>query len=138
MREGGNVMDPRCNWGGGCRAGKGGWVPGSGAGDPLHRRTAVTSHGISRELRGATECSPKSRNCFMDSGDGENLEKRSTCFGIPRTEPFFHRNWPNFIFCPPHPPSNCYRGSRLSPTRPGAWNAKAKANPGRISPAASL
>lgn len=34
----------------------------------------------------------------MDNGDGENLENLSTCFGIPRTEPFFNRNCPNLIF----------------------------------------
>lgn len=48
--------------------------------------------------RTGTESLPKSRNCFMDNGEGENLENLSTCFGIPRTEPFFNRNWPSFIF----------------------------------------
>lgn len=68
-------------------------------------RVQVTQHRqlsrLTESRENTTECSPKSMNCFMDSGDGENLEKRSTCFGIPRTEPFFHRNWPNFIFSPP-------------------------------------
>lgn len=55
----------------------------------------------------------------MDNGDGENLENLSTCFGIPRTEPFFSRNCPSLMF------PNCYkRGSRLSPTRPGATTAE--------------
>lgn len=34
----------------------------------------------------------------MDKGEGENLENLSTCFGIPKTEPFFNKNWANFIF----------------------------------------
>lgn len=42
--------------------------------------------------------SPKSRNCFMDKGEGQNFEKRSTCLGDAKTEPFFIRNWVNFIF----------------------------------------
>lgn len=31
-------------------------------------------------------------NCFIDKGEGENLENLSTCFGIPATEPFFSKN----------------------------------------------
>lgn len=41
---------------------------------------------------------PKSMNCFMDRGDGENFENLSTCFSIPTTEPFLNSIWANFIF----------------------------------------
>lgn len=33
---------------------------------------------------------PKSRNCFMDSGDGENLLKCSMYLGAPARDAFFH------------------------------------------------
>lgn len=51
---------------------------------------------------------PKSMNCFMDRGEGENLENLSTCLGIPATEPFFSKNWANFIF------PKCHCSSLLS------------------------
>lgn len=41
---------------------------------------------------------PKSMNCFIDKGEGENLENLSTCFGIPATEPLFSNSWANLIF----------------------------------------
>lgn len=43
---------------------------------------------------------PKSINCFIDRGDGENLENLSTCLGIPATKLFFNKSWANFIFPP--------------------------------------
>lgn len=43
---------------------------------------------------------PKSMNCFMDKGEGENLENLSTCLGIPASEPLFNKNWANLIFPP--------------------------------------
>lgn len=40
---------------------------------------------------------PKSMNCFIESGDGENLENLSTCFGMLNLEVFFSKIWANFI-----------------------------------------
>lgn len=41
--------------------------------------------------------SPKSKNCFIDKGDGENFEKWSICFGTLAKAAFFIRNLTNFI-----------------------------------------
>lgn len=41
--------------------------------------------------------SPKSRNCFMESGDGENLEKCSICLGTLARTAFFMMNRTNFM-----------------------------------------
>ena len=41
--------------------------------------------------------SPKSRNCFMDRGEGENLEKWSTCLGTLASAAVFIRERTNFI-----------------------------------------
>jgi len=40
---------------------------------------------------------PKSRNCFMESGEGENLEKCSICLGTLASAAFFIINLTNFI-----------------------------------------
>lgn len=45
----------------------------------------------------ADRYSPKSRNCFMDSGEGENLEKCSMCLGTLANAAFFIINLTNFI-----------------------------------------
>lgn len=42
--------------------------------------------------------SPKSRNCFMERGEGENLEKCSICLGTLANAAFFIINLTNFIF----------------------------------------
>lgn len=42
---------------------------------------------------------PKSMNCFIDNGEGENLEKRSTCFGIFDFA-LFSKSCANFILIP--------------------------------------
>lgn len=36
-------------------------------------------------------------NCFIDSGDGENLENLSTCLGMFSFELFFSMIWANFM-----------------------------------------
>lgn len=41
--------------------------------------------------------SPKSMNCFIDSGDGENFENLSTCLGMFSFELFFSMIWANFM-----------------------------------------
>lgn len=41
--------------------------------------------------------SPKSRNCFIESGEGENLEKCSICLGTLANAAFFIINLTNFI-----------------------------------------
>lgn len=43
---------------------------------------------------------PKSMNCFIESGEGENLENLSTCFGMLNLEVFFSNIWANFILNP--------------------------------------
>jgi len=40
---------------------------------------------------------PKSRNCFMDNGEGENLEKWSMCLGTLVKAAFFIIKRTNFI-----------------------------------------
>lgn len=39
-------------------------------------------------------------NCFIESGDGENLENLSTCFGMLNLEVFFSKMCANFILNP--------------------------------------
>lgn len=48
----------------------------------------------------ADQYSPKSRNCFMESGEGENLEKCSICLGALARAAFFMINLTNFIVAP--------------------------------------
>lgn len=43
------------------------------------------------------EHSPKSKNCFMESGEGENFEKCSMCWGALANAAFFIINLTNFI-----------------------------------------
>lgn len=59
--------------------------------------------------------SPKSRNCFMESGEGENLEKCSMCLGTLAKAAFFMMNLTNFIIAVEGP------GSCLWPQR-RMWN----------------
>lgn len=40
---------------------------------------------------------PKSMNCFIEIGEGENFEKCSTCFGTFANAAFFMTNLTNFI-----------------------------------------
>lgn len=56
--------------------------------------------------------SPKSRNCFMERGDGENFEKCSMCFGTLANTAFFMINLTNFIVDAEGP------GSGKQPRRP--------------------
>lgn len=50
--------------------------------------------------RTADQYSPKSRNCFMESGEGENLEKCSICLGALARAAFFMINLTNFMIAP--------------------------------------
>lgn len=56
--------------------------------------------------------SPKSRNCFMERGDGENFEKCSMCLGTLANAAFFMINLTNFIVDAERP------GSGKQPRRP--------------------
>lgn len=65
-------------------------------------------------------------NCFIDRGDGENLENLSTCFGIPPTKLFFSKNWANFIFSPlPFADPNSETNSPFSLQHSPVWRLSA-------------
>lgn len=61
-------------------------------------------------------------NCFIDKGEGENLENLSTCFSIPEKEPFDSKNWANFIVIPVSRPQLSLNQGQpvLSPLQPSA------------------
>ena len=74
----------------------------------------------------ADQYSPKSRNCFMESGEGENLEKCSICFGTLAKAAFFIINLTNFIIAE-------LSGSCVWPQRPMLWCCSASICPNLLS-----
>lgn len=62
----------------------------------FHMTNPLSLHRILPHLN-ADRYSPKSRNCFMESGEGENLEKCSMCLGTLAKAAFFMMNLTNFI-----------------------------------------
>lgn len=75
---------------------------------PLHSCPQLITHLLLFKTRtfpplapmDADHYSPKSRNCFMESGEGENLEKCSICLGALARAAFFMINLTNFIVAP--------------------------------------
>lgn len=75
---------------------------------PLHSCPQLITHLLLFKTRifpplapmDADQYSPKSRNCFMESGEGENLEKCSICLGALARAAFFMINLTNFIVAP--------------------------------------
>lgn len=65
----------------------------------MHRNHTIHIPGSSKMYTNkiTTHYSPKSRNCFIDRGDGENFEKCSMCLGTLAKAEFFIINLTNFI-----------------------------------------
>lgn len=57
---------------------------------------------------------PKSRNCFMERGEGENLEKCSICLGTLAKAAFFIMNLTNFIIADEGSLLLCVQNLRLT------------------------
>lgn len=72
-----------------------------------------TSNNISED-----QYSPKSRNCFMERGEGENFEKCSMCCGALATAAFFMINRTNFIVALWGPESTQKQVPKLSYSKP--------------------